>query len=367
MTQYKLSKLQVTNFRNLSSDIVSFCPGINCIIGENGNGKTNILEAIHVLLTAKSFKKNTSFPQYLSMDGEKPEIIFSSVFTKNDEDISYCAKLSEGKNNWFSNGKLIKKRLPINVVFINPFDSYSFHTVPSARRQWFDHHIGMIDRPYKKDLSRYKSLLRFRNSLLSKKPDKFKEQIRAIDSEIAPVSISIIKRRQKFLTEIRDYFAEIFQSIFSEEHNLEVVLESKFSNLDEEKIFYALQANMQKEAIVGHTLNGVHKDDYTLLFDGLNSYEFCSLGQQKISYLSLLFAYINLFRYKFNTFPLVLIDDVSGELDQFRWKRLVNYLKERDFQVLITTANDKFKEELEKIDSAKKIKVISGSIFEDFS
>ena len=83
MNSYKISKLQVTNFRNLNSDIFQFNNGINCILGENGNGKTNILEAINVLCTKKSFRKNTSFPQFLSIDGGKPEIIFSSVLIFN--------------------------------------------------------------------------------------------------------------------------------------------------------------------------------------------------------------------------------------------------------------------------------------------
>ncbi len=81
-----------------------------------------------------------------------------------------------------------------------------------------------------------------------------------------------------------------------------------------------------------------------------------------MSYLSLLFAYIELFRYIFTSYPMVLIDDVSGELDKLRWRRLVEYLEKRKYQVLITTANEKFKEELDKIDGANKIYVENGSI-----
>ena len=81
-----------------------------------------------------------------------------------------------------------------------------------------------------------------------------------------------------------------------------------------------------------------------------------------MSFISLIFAYIELFRYKFMSYPIVLIDDVSGELDSVRWKNLIQYLKTKDFQVLITTANDSFKEELENIDSANKIYISSGSI-----
>jgi DNA replication and repair protein RecF len=94
----------------------------------------------------------------------------------------------------------------------------------------------------------------------------------------------------------------------------------------------------------------------------MNSTDFCSLGQQKMSYLSLLFAYIELFRYKIGSFPIVLMDDVSGELDQARWENLVRYLGNADFQTLITTANDAFRRELERIEGTKKIFVSSGFV-----
>ncbi len=119
MISYKISKLQVTNFRNLNPDVISFSSGINCIVGENGNGKTNILEAINVLATKKSFRKNTGFPQFLSIDGGKPEIIFSSVFHNSENEVvSYSSKMTSESILWFLNGAPVKKRLDIKVVFI---------------------------------------------------------------------------------------------------------------------------------------------------------------------------------------------------------------------------------------------------------
>src|SRR5690606_24174314 len=103
-------------------------------------------------------------------------------------------------------------------------------------------------------------------------------------------------------------------------------------------------------------------DDYLLLFDDFNAIEFCSLGQQKMSYLSLLFAYIELFRYKFKAFPLVLLDDLSGELDETRWKLLVQFLNRQEFQVLITSANEKFREELDSISNVKNFLIESGNL-----
>jgi DNA replication and repair protein RecF len=105
---------------------------------------------------------------------------------------------------------------------------------------------------------------------------------------------------------------------------------------------------------------GIHRDDYVFHFDGFNSFEYCSLGQQKMSFLSLIFAYIELFRYKYTSYPIVLIDDVSGELDSRRWKNLITYLKDKKFQVMITTANENFRKELESIEESTKFYIENG-------
>lgn len=360
---YKISKLQVTNFRNLNPDILTFTNGINCILGENGNGKTNILEAIHVLATKKSFRKNTSFPQFLSIDGEKPEIIFSSVLEdEQHQKHSYSSKMTNDSILWFLDGAPVKRRLDIKVVFINPFDSYGFHNSASDRREWIDYFLSQLDDQYKKNLTKYNQALRFRNALLSKKPSKFKEQVLAADGELAALSVAITARRIDFLKEIEPYIAETFQQIFSEKHNLQINLDSRIIGLSAAHVQKVFLNNLETDCERGHTSYGPHKDDYVLLFDGLNSFDFCSLGQQKMSYLSLLFAYIELFRYKYMSFPIVLIDDVSGELDQHRWRRLVEYLEKREFQVLITTANEKFKEELDRISGANMIFIKGGSV-----
>ncbi len=363
MNSYKISKLQVTNFRNLNPDILTFTNGINCILGENGNGKTNILEAIHVLATKKSFRKNTSFPQFLSIDGEKPEIIFSSVLEDDQhQKHSYSSKMTNDSILWFLDGAPIKRRLDIKVVFINPFDSYGFHNSASDRREWIDYFLSQLDDQYKKNLSKYNQAIRFRNALLSKKPSKYKEQILASDGELSALSVALTTRRIDFLKEIEPYIGDTFQQIFSEKHKLQINLDSRIIGLTAANVQKVFLNNLETDCERGHTSYGPHKDDYVLLFDGLNSFDFCSLGQQKMSYLSLLFAYIELFRYKYMSFPIVLIDDVSGELDQHRWRRLVEYLEKREFQVLITTANEKFKEELDRISGANMIFIKGGSV-----
>lgn len=276
--------------------------------------------------------------------------------------MSYTSKMTNENVLWFLDGAPVKKKLDIKVVFINPFDSYGFHNNASDRREWIDYFLSQLDAVYKKDLSRYTLALRFRNTLLNKKPSRFKEQVLAGDVELAHLSHNITKKRVEFLEALEPLLGETFQALFSEKHNLKINLDSRIIGMSVENVQKLLANNIETDSDRGHTSYGPHKDDYVLLFDGLNSFDFCSLGQQKMSYLSLLFAYIELFRYKYMSYPIVLIDDVSGELDQHRWRRLVEYLEKREFQVLITTANEKFKEELDRISGANNIHIKNGSL-----
>lgn len=362
MSQIYLEKLQLNNFRNLSNDVIDFSNNINCIFGNNGNGKTNLLEAIYYLVNRKSFRKNTNYQQIINVECENPEIIFSSALRAENELLALTGKIVADKSEWYLNNKLTKKKIGLKTVFINPFDSFSFHSTSAFRRNWVDQYLGLISSEYKSTLSKFTSSLRFRNNLLSKKPINYVDQLKANEQQFIELSYKVLQMRQDFLAELKDYCDKTFKIIFDEVHNLELKVESRLAgkSVDDLKVFYENQ--FKKDDVVGHTLVGVHRDDYIFYFDGFNSYEYCSLGQQKMSFLSLIFAYIELFRYKFNSYPMVLIDDVSGELDGRRWKNLIDYLEAKSFQVLITTANENFKKELEKIKDAKKIFISDGLI-----
>jgi DNA replication and repair protein RecF len=161
---------------------------------------------------------------------------------------------------------------------------------------------------------------------------------------------------------MNQFITETYKNIFASEHLLALRVESTFINWDSEKIYEFYRANEKNDLKAKVTRIGIHRDDLVFDFDGLNAFEFCSLGQQKMAFLSLIFAYIELFRYKFNSYPLVLIDDVSGELDSQRWKNLIQYLEQKDFQVVITTANENFGKELGEIPNSKKFYINHGKL-----
>lgn len=360
MSDWKLLKLQPQNFRNLNSSVFEFVPGINCIFGKNGNGKTNLLEAVHLLTNKKSFRKNTSFGQMINIEGGKPDFIIQSVFFSEKERIAYSMRMNDDFEERFYNNQPAKSRTPGTSVFINPFDSYTFHTSGTFRRQWMDSHIGLIDKEYKQVLGRFQKSIRFRNSILSFGGKNTSPQLRAIDEQISEYSALLTAKRVEFLATLNKFITPSFRSIFAEEHRLELDLDSVFAHWDSKRIFDFYRHQEMSDIKAEVTQVGIHRDDFIFSFDGLNAFEFCSLGQQKMAFLSLVFAYIELFRYKFSSYPIVLIDDVSGELDSQRWKNLIEYLETKKFQVLITTANENFGEELERIPHSKKFYIEHG-------
>lgn len=362
MKCWKVKKLQVENFRNLSPEIFEFVPGINCIFGQNGNGKTNLLEAVYYLTNKKSFRKNTGFAQMINIEGGNPQLVVQSVFQSENDLLPYSLRMSEGGEERFLNNTPSKGKGPFTSVFINPFDSYNFHTSSTFRRQWMDSHLSLVDKEYRQVLGRFQKSMRFRNSILAFGGKNTSTQLRAIDEQIAEYSALITERRAGFLSELNKFITPSFKAIFAEEHALQLDLDSLFLHWDAKKVFdyYRHQEMIDIKAEV--TQVGIHRDDFIFSFDGLNAFEFCSLGQQKMAFLSLIFAYIELFRYKFTSYPIVLIDDVSGELDSQRWKNLIQYLETKKFQVLITTANENFGKELERIPDSKKFFIEQGKL-----
>lgn len=358
----KVAKLQAQNFRNLSNSVFEFTPGINCIFGQNGNGKTNLLEAIYLITNKKSFRKNTGFAQMIDIEGGQSQIILQSVFNRERDFVSYSLRVSEEFEERYLNNIPAKGKTPSTSVFINPFDSYTFHTSSTFRRQWMDSHISLMDKEYKQVLGRFQKAMKFRNSILGMGGRNASTQLRAIDEQVADYSALLTKKRHAFLQELNKFITPTFRAVFAEENTLQMDLDSIFVHWDAKKVFEFYRHQESSDIKAEITQVGIHRDDFIFSFNGLNAFEFCSLGQQKMAFLSLIFAYIELFRYKFSSYPIVLIDDVSGELDSRRWKNLIEYLETKNFQVLITTANENFGKELERIPNSKKFFIEHGGL-----
>jgi DNA replication and repair protein RecF len=283
MDCWKVKKLQAQNFRNLRKDVFDFSPGINCIFGQNGNGKTNLLEAVYLLTNKKSFRKNTSYSQMINIEGTSPEMIIQSVFESNDNQVSYSLRMTDDLEERYLNNTFEKSKTPSTSVFINPFDSYSFHTSSTFRRQWFDSHLSLINKEFKQTLSRFQKAMKFRNSVLGIGGKNTSTQLRAIDEQVAEYSSFLTQKRYEFLQELNQHITPTFKAIFSEEHRLQLDLDSMFVHWDKQKIFDFYRHQEMNDIKAQVTQVGIHRDDFIFSFDGLNAFEFCSLGQQKMA------------------------------------------------------------------------------------
>jgi DNA replication and repair protein RecF len=363
MSEHYLSKIYLKNFRNIDEVTISFSQKINCLFGNNGNGKTNLLEAIYYIANKKSFRKNATFPQMLSLDGEKPEIIFSVVFQNNEKIHSYSGKVNQLGISTYLDQEKFSKKPPLQVIIINPFDSFLFFNTSSQRRSWFDEHLSLMESEFRTNFSKFNKALKFRNALLLQgKNAATLQQIKIIDKQIADYGSVIMLKRAEFCKSLNELVVPTFKRIFDEKMDLKIKYEPKINQPTPEAIFEYMQKDVLRDFEVRSTKRGIHLDEYEFYLSGAKSTDYSSVGQQKMSYLSLFFSFLELTYENNGHYPVVLIDDISGELDSLRWKNLIQYLEQKNFQVLITTANTDFENELKKLQNVAKLNIVEGRI-----
>ena len=335
-----IKKFKVENFRNLSSEIVEFSDQINIVTGDNGNGKTNLLEAIFFLFQGKTFRKKNGFPQILSSDCVKSEILFNTLLSKDSETLYLSSIQGVSKSVFYLNNKK-SSRVKLNSLFISPHDAFLYFNDSLFRREKMNTVFSMVNNEYKELVARYNKVLKQKNSMLKGKISFNNQLLDIYNNELSELNYKIIKHKELLLNESETHLKTIFMRIFGENFTLKLALESKFLGFSKGEIQEFYKKNIDKELILRTTSEGQHKDDYKVLLDGFVAQEYASLGQQKMCYFSILFAFSELICYKFNESPIVLFDDVSGELDHIRLGKLLKYLGSINSQVFITSANEK--------------------------
>ncbi|MBF0363565.1 MAG: DNA replication and repair protein RecF [Oligoflexia bacterium] len=375
MGSYKILKFRVKNFRNLEAQNLEFSSKINLIIGNNGNGKTNLLEAIHLLASKKSFRKNCTYSHFSSVngtqDGDNSRIYFFSLLKEDVCDIQTqfnCQiDIEKTERTYSLNGKIVKKAPNIITLYVSPFDAHLFYLIPKVRRDFFDHYLGILNSEYKRGLSKYFSLIKNRNrliALMKSRAGDNNKQIIAVDRELAKYIPEIVRERELFLKNLKTIYTKVAKDIFANDVDINIILDSKFKSKEEDEVFELMQENLLEDMRSGITRNCIHRDNYSISFNGLSSEGFASTGQQRLCYLSLLFAYIELFRGKFLASPILLLDDISTELDKAKLNGLIKYLINGNSQAFITTTNENFGYHLEKSESqiSKKFKLEAGHV-----
>ena len=335
-----LNKILLTNFRNYSNLELNFDKNINIFIGNNAQGKTNILESIYVLSLTKSHRCNKDL--FLI----KNDCLFTKVkgtVSNNDRNNNYEILINkEGKRVSINDNPLKKVSdyiSNINTIMFCPDDLEIIKGTPSNRRSFLNIEIGQFYNSYIKILNEYNKLLKQRNEYL--KTDNFnKVYFDILTDKLIEKNIEIYEYRIKFIEKINQNITKIYKSITKKE-NIKVIYESCIEKDTKENMIYNLREKYDRvydsELFQKMTLIGVHRDDFSIYIDNIKINNYGSQGQHRIAILCFKLAEIELYKEK-NIKPIILLDDIFSELDTRKKSSIIKYIN-NDLQVFITTTD----------------------------
>lgn len=359
----KINRLELYNFRNYNKQEIVFGKGVNFLIGENGSGKTNLLEAIYFLSLAKSYKTNeVNLIKYNSQFSR----IQSSVTAKDKNQKLQVIITDKGKRTSVNDvevKKLSNYIGTINVISFLPEDLMIIKGSPKDRRYYIDLMYGQIDRQYLKELTNYKILLKQRNELLKQLADTNTKELTLLDVITEQLSDSadlIVNFRRNFIKKINSSLKKMYS--FLSDKNKDFVFEYKPSiSKNFERV---LKSKYKNDLYLKTTSYGPHRDDYDFLIENVLAKDNASQGEQRIMVLALILAISEIIYDRFSERPIFLLDDVFSELDSIRQNKLIKYLIGLGAQTLITTTSI---DNIEKaiIKQSKTFKVHNNTIEEE--
>ena len=333
----KLIKIELSNCRQYANIEVSFGPGVNIIYGNNAVGKSSILEAIHYLITLRSSRNATD--KEVMRIGTEETVLYGEFFDKNSKK-NAIVLISKYFKKMSINDAVIKKA----SEYVGFADVISFGTEdvdvvsgsPLNRRKMMDLFLSQLDSLYMNRLREYKKILKERNVLLKNKgfADKTnKILLEVLDNKLAQLSMELTNNRKKIIEEINESLFKIHNQLSGEKDKCLIQYVPSW-NLD--KGIEQLIVTRNKDFLFETTTIGPHRDDYVFYLEDRELSKYGSQGQKKISMLSFKLACVELLKHKKQRNPILLLDDVFGELDTKRHNFLLKFL-ENDLQTIITT------------------------------
>ena len=342
-----LKNLELTNFRNISKISLNFEKNINIFIGNNAQGKTNILESIYFLAITRSHRTHNELNLI-----KNNELYFKASCTYFDDDIHSLSILFNNKGKKVSVDNIVQRKISnylsrLNVIMFCPDDLDIIKGSPSVRRKFLNIEISQFRNDYLLLLKEYNQLLKQRNEYLKQKNNaKFdKTYFSILTEKLISKNIDIIRNRYDFIDKINKYLSNVFDSL-SSFGKLFIKYKSFISKEDllktnlKEEIISKYNEVFTNELLQKTTLIGCHKDDFKLYINDLDVTEFASQGQQRLSILSLKLAEIEVFINEKGKKPIILLDDIFSELDEIKKNNIINYFKD-DIQIFITTTDIK--------------------------
>lgn len=367
-----IEKLALRNYRNYSQLDLNLHPNMNIFMGQNAQGKTNILESIYYLSLGKSHRSNKD-SEIIAWDKEDA-FIQGKVISKSQEKTIEIGLSKKQKKKIKVNGVLLRKKGDLlgklNTILFSPEDLKLIKEGPNERRNFMDREISHLKPRYYYALIEYNKVLQQRNYLLKKirSNSSFEETLPIWDEQLVEIGSKIVQTRMYFLKKINGISKKIHTEITDGLENIELFYQSTLlSNSKDIKntdnIFYKKLKNSHNIDIQrGTTTIGPHRDDIKININKIDVRSFGSQGQQRTAALSLKLSVFELIYSETGEYPIFLLDDVMSELDEKRQQKLLSTLKH--VQSFITCTEPSF---LKQINSSQRniYRVKNGQIEND--
>jgi DNA replication and repair protein RecF len=334
-----LHQLSVINFKNYAEAELTFSEGVNAFTGDNGAGKTNLLDAIHYLSLCKSYfnpidsqqiKQGTDF------------FIINGTFNKNNKQEKIACAVKRNQKKQFKHNKKDYQRLADHIgllplVMISPYDTSIITEGSEERRRFIDNVLSQTDHNYLDEVIGYNKVLSNRNAFLKLIADTGRYDphlLEVMDEQLIADVNSIFKKRKAFMEAFTVIFNKHYQFLSEDAEQVELIYESQ---LLQDDLSSLLKKSIERDRVLERTTTGIHKDDLQFIIHGMPMKKFGSQGQQKSFLIALKLAQYTFLTQQKGFKPLLLLDDIFDKLDDKRITKLMQMVSHNDFgQVFIT-------------------------------
>ncbi len=354
-----LLKLSIRHFKNLEQLNLEFSPKINCFLGNNGTGKTNLLDAVYYLSLTKSYFNPIDSQ---NIKHGKGFFVLQGEYKRNSitENI-YCG-VRHGKRKQFKRNKKEYRKFSehvglLPVVMISPADSSLILEGSEERRRFMDTVISQYDPEYLENLIRYNRALVQRNTLLKDfyRKGRFQPELLGIwDDQLINLGVYIHQRRFKFINQFLPIFQTYYSTVSQDKEKVQLLYQSQLSETSFQDL---LSSAIDRDRLFQFTTVGIHKDDLILNLEGHSIKRTGSQGQQKTYLVSLKLAKFEFIKHLNGFPPILLLDDIFDKFDALRVKQIIHLVAENQFgQIFITdTSKDRIKLVLQDITTDYKL------------
>lgn len=334
-----LEKIVISDFRNIELQELEFSPNINCISGNNGEGKTNLLDAIYYLSMTKS--AFASSDKYTFRYGTEEFSISGTYRMENGLSSRFSLKMTtkgekKVKRDDKAYGRVSEHVGILPIVMVSPADISMVSESGEERRRFVNAVLSQMDREYMTSLQQYNRLLQQRNKML-KEMDPDRSLLEVIDMRMSALAEPIYQVRKKFVEDLKPIIAEYYKAVSGGSEQVDIEYESELSKASLEEL---LAVSYEKDRILKYTTAGLQRDDFAFKMNGWPIRRHGSQGQQKSFLVSLKFAQYEIMKKNYGFAPVLLLDDVFDKLDMGRISNLLEMVSGKDFgQIFITDSN----------------------------